>query len=194
MVSDYNENMSGVDLFDQQKAAYPWKHRNRKWYMVLYHQLRDIAVHNARILYNMDHPNKKLGGLEFRQKLVEEILSDCTPKPAVRPGRWKTWKVTLSIVLHFFSSSYLLWLFPMFYFDNFHVSNLWYLCQHQKMAETLWIALVCICVCLFVNIVSWFLTVLMFGVLLQHCLCCHVLFWIILFTMSGMWLARLCSC
>mgnify|MGYP001557281475 CR=1 FL=1 len=89
MVEEYNQRMSGVDLFDQKSAAYPFKHRTNKWYMVLYHCLKDIAINNSKVLFDSDHGDqKKMSAKEYRQQIIDGLLAEYTPPPPARQGRY----------------------------------------------------------------------------------------------------------
>ena len=90
MVQQYNSKMGGVDKYDQQKAAYQFKHKNRKWYMVLFYGAIDTALHNSKILYRKDREaagQKPISSQQYREKLVEELLARQEQTVQPRPGR-----------------------------------------------------------------------------------------------------------
>jgi DNA polymerase III epsilon subunit-like protein len=74
----YNATMNGVDWFDQNCSR--WKigfRRTRKWTVVLYCQLVDFAIENARIAYNFfKEPSGRLNALDFRRRLAVELLTE----------------------------------------------------------------------------------------------------------------------
>ena len=84
MVEDYNHYMSGVDTFDQRKASFAFNHRNKKWYMPVYHNLKDISLNNSRILYETQW--KKIASPACRKKLVEQMLGRCEMEQTAKPG------------------------------------------------------------------------------------------------------------
>ena len=86
MVEDYNHFMSGVDIFDQRKASLAFNHRNKKWYMPVYHNLKDIALNNSRVIYETSQ-GKKIASTTYRKKLVEQMLGRCEVEPTAKPGR-----------------------------------------------------------------------------------------------------------
>ena len=65
VASHYNEYMGGVDIFDQKCANYNYPHRVKKWYMALFHFMKEAALVNAYILYMAHHPTSKMNAAEF---------------------------------------------------------------------------------------------------------------------------------
>ncbi|MGR0295472.1 hypothetical protein ACUWCL_28980, partial [Klebsiella pneumoniae] len=69
-MQSYNENMGGVDLFDQLMAVYTTSGKSRRWWMRLFYYLLDAAVVNSYTLYKVTFmkafPHRKpLTHLEF---------------------------------------------------------------------------------------------------------------------------------
>lgn len=76
VIMDYNNTMGGVDRADRGIAAYEIKRKqDKKYYRKIFFHLLEICVWNSFVLY------EKSGGalkqLEFRIKLVEEIVERC---------------------------------------------------------------------------------------------------------------------
>ena len=56
MIDDYNAYMGGVDKMDQLCSYYEYPHKCPKWYLVVYHHLQEICIHNAYIIFKQQHP------------------------------------------------------------------------------------------------------------------------------------------
>lgn len=81
----YNQSMGGVDLFDQKLGSYSFPHKSSKWYMTVFHRLREVALTNAYVVYRED-PNNKLSTKSFREQVIEGLLNGYT-NPSARRGR-----------------------------------------------------------------------------------------------------------
>ncbi|XP_064631697.1 piggyBac transposable element-derived protein 4-like [Lineus longissimus] len=77
-VIQHNKYMGRVDLMDQYLQYYEYPHRSNKWYMPLYHRIRETAMVNGYILYHKVH-NDKMTHLKFREDLIEGLLQGITP-------------------------------------------------------------------------------------------------------------------
>lgn len=92
LVVDYNNTMGGVDKLDQHLHDYPvTRKRGKKYYKKIFFHLLDICVWNSFILYQKNGGMKS--HLDFRQKLVEEILNEYpvanrrkSGRPRLQPG------------------------------------------------------------------------------------------------------------
>lgn len=84
-IIDYNKHMGGVDLADQLIKYYHMERRTIKWYKKLFFHLLDMAVHNSCIVYRQD-TKSDISTLNFRLKLVDEILLATGPDPTCRGG------------------------------------------------------------------------------------------------------------
>eukprot|EP00117_Sycon_ciliatum_P041059 scpid73538/ scgid30091/ PiggyBac transposable element-derived protein 4 len=72
-VDNYNSNMGGVDKCDQYVSYYRFPHRHQRWYLSIFHQLTEICVTNARVVFaNITGHDMPL--LEFRRKLLDGLL------------------------------------------------------------------------------------------------------------------------
>jgi hypothetical protein len=85
LIDDYNSYMGGTDKMDQLSSYYDFPHRATKWYMMVYHYLREVCLVNAYILYtqymNTTHV-KPLSTIEFRCKVVEGLVAGYERHPA----------------------------------------------------------------------------------------------------------------
>ena len=53
---------------------YEFPHRHRRWYLVLFHQLCEMSVHNAWIVYNTIK-GTSYDLLQFQRKLIDDVFS-----------------------------------------------------------------------------------------------------------------------
>ena len=74
MITDYNENMGGVDLMDQLLVYYAIGRKSIKWYKRIYWRIVDIAIVNAQILHSICHPLTKMCQKHFRLKLADALV------------------------------------------------------------------------------------------------------------------------
>jgi hypothetical protein len=89
--------MGGVDVFDQKMTTFMYPHKSSKWYMTIFHRLREMAMVNAYILYSSDcnqngihlRPPRK-----FRESVIDGLLEGFVrkagrvgaPSKTERPG------------------------------------------------------------------------------------------------------------
>ena len=70
----YNNSMGGVDLMDQQAAAYQLDHESSvAFYLHIFSDLLDIACVNSFLLYNMKHP-KQLTSLSYKMVIAKNLI------------------------------------------------------------------------------------------------------------------------
>ena len=82
-INIYNQHMNGVDMFDQQVAAYRCRIRSKKRWWPLFAWTVDAQVVNGwKLFRNYD---KKISLLDFARQLVISTLSNYG-KPRARPG------------------------------------------------------------------------------------------------------------
>lgn len=83
-VEDYNRHMGGVDRADQLCSYYHFTHRAMKWYIRLYHHVREVALVNAHILFK-ESTGISMPTPDFRNKVVAGLLGralqDAPPLP-----------------------------------------------------------------------------------------------------------------
>ncbi|CAG4980713.1 unnamed protein product [Parnassius apollo] len=82
LIQQYNKNMGGVDLSDQNISSLRTSIRGKKWYMPLILHCIDMSVQNAWLLYRHNGGNIDL--LNFRRRIANYII-DCN-KQRERPG------------------------------------------------------------------------------------------------------------
>ena len=75
VVNDYNKYMGGSDLAAQMCQYYTHHHRSLKWWKRVFVTILDICLVNATIVYNSIPTKQHLTSLDFRVKVVEELLS-----------------------------------------------------------------------------------------------------------------------
>ena len=72
---NYNNYMGGVDLMDQLLSTYPYTHKVSKWYLVMYHFIKEAALVNSYILYKAAHPTSSLTSEKFRREVADSLCS-----------------------------------------------------------------------------------------------------------------------
>ncbi|XP_029912593.1 piggyBac transposable element-derived protein 4-like [Myripristis murdjan] len=75
-VEDYNRYMGGVDRADQLCSYYSFSHCSMKWYIHLYHHVREVALVNAHILFK-EATGISMATPDFRSQVVAGLL--CRP-------------------------------------------------------------------------------------------------------------------
>ncbi|XP_064619519.1 piggyBac transposable element-derived protein 4-like [Lineus longissimus] len=86
VISKCNAYIGGVDTFDQLLQSYEYQHKSQKWYMPLYHRVREIALVNGFILYKTVNPDSNKTSKEFRYDVIDGLL-DGTQSSRKRPGQ-----------------------------------------------------------------------------------------------------------
>ena len=78
VVQQYNKHMGGVDLMDQKKVTYQFDHRSRyKYYLRLVHDLLDIAINNAGIVYNrVNEQSEQLDSKIYRRMVARALIGN----------------------------------------------------------------------------------------------------------------------
>lgn len=77
MIIDYNRTKGGVDVFDQMVSIYSCSRQTRRWPMVVFYNLLDVAALATIIIYRHSNPprkNKKLFRNEKLIELAEELM------------------------------------------------------------------------------------------------------------------------
>ena len=84
-VSDYNENMGGIDLKDQLLQPYLLERKKMsKWYIKRFRRLLNITVLNCMVIYRANSGQTKRDHFKFRVELVQALL---TARGSVRKFR-----------------------------------------------------------------------------------------------------------
>lgn len=87
MGDDYNSNMGGVDLLDQKLGTYAFPHKSQKWYMPLYHRVREVALVNGYIVYS-ESQDRPVPPRKFREAVISGLLGEYYPSHIpTRKGR-----------------------------------------------------------------------------------------------------------
>ena len=76
----YNDKKAGVDTLDQLVRFYTSKRRSKRWIVLLFYSMLDIATYNAYVLYSLKYPEfisqyKTRSKRQFIKLLVEETRS-----------------------------------------------------------------------------------------------------------------------
>nr|XP_039253826.1 piggyBac transposable element-derived protein 4-like [Styela clava] len=73
LLKDYNKYMGGVDLSNQMRKYYNLTRKSRVWYRKIFSYLLEVAVHNARVVFE-NLAGQRCGGGEFRMELVVALI------------------------------------------------------------------------------------------------------------------------
>ncbi|KAG8269740.1 hypothetical protein J6590_108806 [Homalodisca vitripennis] len=86
-ISDYNQNMGGVDRFDQLLATYNITWKSRRWWLKFFYYLVDLSIVNSFVSYKAlckANKVKPLSHLMYRSELANDLIGDFSSKQ--RPG------------------------------------------------------------------------------------------------------------
>ena len=89
VVVDYNKNMGGVDLSDQQRQYYAVGRKSRKWWRYLLWFFIDVSIVNAHILECQADNHRSRTQLKFRLELSKMLIGDFSSRSlTVAEGRF----------------------------------------------------------------------------------------------------------
>jgi hypothetical protein len=74
VVPEYIQYMRGVDLFSQRRSYSKVGRKSRKYFYALIWYLVDVAIHNAYILWQTNHPHENGGQKRFRKQLMKQLV------------------------------------------------------------------------------------------------------------------------
>lgn len=77
---DYNNYMNCVDKADQLKSTYEISRKSKKWWLRIFWHFIDVTVVNSFIIYKQNTPSTKMNLIDFRLKLVTELIGFASPK------------------------------------------------------------------------------------------------------------------
>ena len=95
VVDDYNRSMNGVDRADQYTVYYSFIRKSVKWWRKLFFWLFEVTIVNSYILY-CAHTTNPMTHLQFRQSLVEALVSSRLTAAPPRPRQGRPRKRTRS--------------------------------------------------------------------------------------------------
>ena len=73
VIQFYNKTKGGVDTMDQMVSTYTCKRRTRRWPMVLWYNMLDIATLNAYTSFTSQHPGYMSGISNARRLFIKEL-------------------------------------------------------------------------------------------------------------------------
>lgn len=73
VIQYYNRTKGGVDTVDQMVGTYTCKRRTRRWPMVLWYNMLDIATLNAYTNFTAEHPGYMGGVTNARRLFIKEL-------------------------------------------------------------------------------------------------------------------------
>lgn len=83
MIMTYNDTKGGVDVVDKLCSSYNCARGTRRWPMVPFYSMLNVAGINAFVIYNGNNPESKLPRKEFLLRLSHELLNDYQKERAV---------------------------------------------------------------------------------------------------------------
>ncbi|XP_023312582.1 piggyBac transposable element-derived protein 4-like, partial [Anoplophora glabripennis] len=90
MIMDYNDTKGGVDTLDKMCAAYDCARNTRRWPIVIFYSILNIAGVNSMVLYNLHNVDKNMTGRKFMHLMSSELAENHQEIPqinnAVAPG------------------------------------------------------------------------------------------------------------
>lgn len=97
MIIDYNAGKAGIDLSDQLSSYSTSVRKSIRWYhKVATEILFGTSIVNALIVYNTINPDKKMKITNFRENLVDDILSLENQKIQTIPSTSSTTRVQMT--------------------------------------------------------------------------------------------------
>lgn len=71
----YNETKAGVDALDEKCATYSTSRRTRRWPMVLFHTLLNIAGVNSRVMYQFSQAGREISRSSYLKELGRQLYT-----------------------------------------------------------------------------------------------------------------------
>jgi len=90
MIIEYTKNMGGVDRADHYVASYALMRKSLKCWHKLFFWLVEVAVVNSYILYQQSDDTENATHLQFRRKLILQLVGDVRNQERPRTGRPST--------------------------------------------------------------------------------------------------------
>ncbi|XP_029108964.1 piggyBac transposable element-derived protein 4-like [Scleropages formosus] len=85
IITFYNQTKGGVDVVDQMVRTYTCKRKTRRWTMVLWYNVLDVATLNAYTFFTSQHPECYRGVPSARRHFLKELtLQLITPYMKIR--------------------------------------------------------------------------------------------------------------
>ena len=76
IISYYNQTEGGVDTMDKMVRHYSCKRKTKRWPMVLWYNMLDVAVMNAYTLFKGVHPEYMNGVNHKRRLFLKELVKE----------------------------------------------------------------------------------------------------------------------
>lgn len=95
MIMAYNETKGGVDVVDKLCAQYNCARATRRWPMVPFYSMLNVAGINAFVIFNENNPNSKTPRKEFILMLSMSLLNDYQKERAVSTNLPRTIRMRL---------------------------------------------------------------------------------------------------
>ena len=95
IIESYNKWSRGVDKSNQRVSYYNFQRKSKKWWRTVAISLIETTLVNCYQLYKMKYPFTALPQLQFREKLIKQLLEDflqekkTSNKPRINPNLHK---------------------------------------------------------------------------------------------------------
>uniref|UniRef100_UPI00358EDC05 piggyBac transposable element-derived protein 4-like n=1 Tax=Myxine glutinosa TaxID=7769 RepID=UPI00358EDC05 len=76
IITYYNSTKGGVDLMDKMVRTYSCKRQTRRWPMVMWYNVMDVAHLNAYVLFTSQHPEFHPGANYKRRLFLKELVQE----------------------------------------------------------------------------------------------------------------------
>lgn len=76
MIMTYNATKSGVDTVDKLCSDYNCARNTRRWTMVIFYAMLNVAGINSFVIHNINNPNKKTLRRDFIRQLSFQLIND----------------------------------------------------------------------------------------------------------------------
>ena len=73
MITYYNKTECGVDTFDQMIGTYTCKRQTRRWPLIMWYNMLDVAALNAFVVFTDQHPEYESGKSHKRRLFLKEL-------------------------------------------------------------------------------------------------------------------------
>lgn len=96
IVTTYNETKVGVDVVDQLCASYDCSRNSRRWPMVIFYTMLNVAGINSQVIYKANNPNeKKLRRRNFLREIANVLIQPQLKRRAALTNLPRTLKCRL---------------------------------------------------------------------------------------------------
>lgn len=99
IISFYNATKGGVDALDEKCSKYSSSRRTRRWPMVIFFRILDIASSNAYVVYSSANPDNKISRFTFIKNLANDLVTPQLTRRLANPKIPREIRMNISRVL-----------------------------------------------------------------------------------------------